>query len=137
MKIEGYTSDEILVLSNEEIEAFAFTTNPVVLRAGTAEVLGQFRLSSERLTVELAQIGGGGEGVLPTLWLLAERLAQRRGITQIEWIVHAVNCASPNLKLRRVLERRGFTVHNRLDVGECFYQLHSLAPGLNNDKENS
>ena len=127
MKIEGYTPDEILNLSDEEVEAFAFTDAPLVLRAGSARVLGQFRLSSERLTVELAQIEGGGEGVLPTLWVLAERLARRRGMTEVEWIVHAINCAKPNLKLRRVLERRGFTIQNVPGVGEAFYQLHSLA----------
>ena len=40
--------------------------------AGTAEILGEFKVKGESLIVELAQIDGGGEGVLPTLSLLAQ-----------------------------------------------------------------
>jgi len=127
MQIEGYTPEEILNLSDEEVEAFAFTDAPLILRAGSAQILGQFRLTSERLTVELAQIEGGGEGVLPALRVLSERLARRRGLTEVEWVVHAINCAKPNLKLRRVLERRGFTIQDVPGVGEAFYHLHLLA----------
>lgn len=126
MQIEGYTLDELLTLPEAEVDAFVFTDAPLVLRTGSAQVLGQFRLTAGRLTVELAQIEGGGEGVLPTLWVLAERLARRRGLSEVEWIVHAVHCAEPNLKLRRVLERRGFTIQNVPGVGEAFYQMHAL-----------
>jgi hypothetical protein len=34
-------------------------------------------------------------------------IAASRALLGVEWIVHAVSCAKPNLKLRRVLERRG------------------------------
>lgn len=67
-------------------------------------MLGQFQVKEARLVVELAQIDGGGEGILQTLWHLSEHYARSRGLDSVEWIVHAVHCARPNLKLRRVLE---------------------------------
>ena len=39
----------------------------------------------------------------------------------VEWIIHAVTCAKPNLKLRRVLGRRGFVVKNVDGVDEAYY----------------
>lgn len=71
--------------------------------------------------MELAHVDGGGEGALPALASLANRYAQREGLQFLEWRVHAVHCAKPNLKLRRVLERRGFVVRELPDVGECFW----------------
>lgn len=64
---------------------------------------------------------------MPTLWLLTERYAQRRELAAVEWIVHAVNCAQPNLKLRRLLDRRGFTVQNVPGHGTAYYRLHTSA----------
>jgi hypothetical protein len=121
IEIEGYTADEILNLADEQFDALVLTGEPLVFRAGTAEILGEFRIKSNSLIVELAQIDGGGEGVLPTLTSLAHRYAKRRGLKRVEWIVHALNCAEPNLKLRRVMERRGFRVTNLEGVGEAFY----------------
>jgi hypothetical protein len=124
--IEGYTPDELLALPDEQIGAWIFTGGPVVFRAGSAEVLGEFAIRGERQVVELAQIEGGGEGVLPALWLLAGRYSSRRGLREVEWIVHAVHCAQPNLKLRRVLERRGFTLWVVPGHGEAFYYSEQL-----------
>ena len=59
--------------------------------------------------------------MLLTLSVLAEAFARQRGIGAIEWIVHAVNCAAPNLKLRRVLERRGFVVKDLAGIGAAYY----------------
>jgi hypothetical protein len=126
LRIEGYTPDELLALPDEQIAAWIFTGGPVVFRAGSAEVLGEFAIRADRLVVELAQIEGGGEGVLPALWLLAGRYASLRGLPQVEWIVHAVHCAQPNPKLRRVLERRGFTLREVPGHGEAFYYLQPL-----------
>src|SRR5262245_66178356 len=120
--IEGYTPEEFLNLPDEQIDAFVFVGKPLIFKAGSAEILGEFRLREDRLTVELAQIEGGGEGVLPTLAALAERYAQRRGLDQIEWIVHAVDCVKPNPKLRRVLEKRGFVVENVPGFGAAYYK---------------
>ena len=124
--IEGYSPEEILALPNAQIEAFVFADAPLVFKAGSAEVLGEFRLLADRLVVELAHIDGGGEGVLPTLWVLTERYAALRGLHCVEWIVHAVNCAKPNPKLRRVLERRGFTVQDVPGCGNAYYLLHRI-----------
>lgn len=116
--IEGFTPDEILELSDDLL----LTGKPVIFRAGTAQILGEFRRSGSRLTIELAQIDGGGEGVLPTLSSLVERYARQRGLAEVEWVVHAVSCANPNLKLRRMLERRGFQIHT-LDGGTQVYYM--------------
>ncbi len=124
--IEGYTIEEILTLSSEEVGALIFTNNPIVFQVGSSEVLGQFRLLPGRLQIELAQIDGGGEGVLLTLWRLTERFALLRRLTEVECIVHAVNCMQPNLKLQRVLQKRGFTIRDIPDLGEVYYYLHSL-----------
>jgi hypothetical protein len=124
--IEGYTPDEILSLPDEQIEAFVFAGAPMIFTAGSAEILAEFRLCPDRLVIELAQIEGGGEGVLPTLSALAERYARKRRLDQVEWIVHAVNCAQPNLKLRRMLERRGFEVREVPEFGTAYYRLQEL-----------
>ena len=50
----------------EYLEELAFTGAPLVVRVGSSEVLGQFRIRSGCLVVELAHIEGGGERVLPT-----------------------------------------------------------------------
>jgi hypothetical protein len=125
---EGYTEDQILRLPKEQVEAMILTGETVVFRAGTAEILGEFRVENNRLRIELAQIEGGGEGILIALWALARRFGQLNQLDAIEWIVHAVHCAKPNLKLRRVLERRGFVVSNLPTVGEAYYLMEPIFP---------
>jgi hypothetical protein len=122
--IEGCTPDEILHLNDEYVEALVLTDTPLVMQAGSAQILGQFRIRDNYLVLELAHIDGGGEGVLPTLWVLSERYAKKRGLNGVEWLVHATNCAAPNPKLRQVLERRGFIVRDVPGVGETYYYLH-------------
>jgi hypothetical protein len=119
--IEGYTADEIIALPDDQLDAFVFVGEPLLFRTGTATILGEFRIAEDLLVAELAQIDGGGEGVLPALWVLVERFAVRRGLGRVEWIVHAVNCARPNPKLRRVLERRGFRVREIEGIGEAYH----------------
>jgi hypothetical protein len=123
---EGYTEEEILTLPKEQVEAMILTGETVVFRAGTAEILGEFRVDNNRLRVELAQIEGGGEGVLLRLGALATRFGHLNQLSAIEWIVHAVHCAKPNLKLRRVLERRGFVVSKLPAIGEAYYLLEPI-----------
>ena len=80
INIEGYSPDDILAaLPDEQLDAFVLSNRPIVFRAGTAEILGEFKVKGESLIVELAQIDGGGEGVLPTLTSLAHRYAKQRG----------------------------------------------------------
>jgi hypothetical protein len=119
--IEGYTVDEILQLPNQELEELVLRDEPLVFKAGSANVLGKFRVSGQALVLELAHIDGGGEGALPAVAALASRYAKRQGLGFLEWRVHAVNCAKPNLKLRRVLEHRGFVVREIAGTGECYW----------------
>ncbi len=65
--IEGYTPAQILALLPAHLEQLALTGAPIIFRVGSAHILGEFAIEGERLVVELAQIEGGGEGVLPTL----------------------------------------------------------------------
>lgn len=125
IRFDGFSEEEILGLPVEQIEGLVLTGQPTVFRAGSATVLGEFRREKDRLVVELAQIEGGGEGVLVSLGSLVKRYARLQRIETVEWIVHAVTCAKPNLKLRRVLDRRGFTVRDIPGVGQAYYYLDS------------
>ena len=124
--IEGYAADEILNLPDEQVDEFVLCGKPIVFRAGSAELLGEFKINDQSLIVELAQIDGGGEGILPTLTSLAQRYAKKRGLKKVEWIVHALNCAEPNLKLRRVMERRGFQIVDIEGGGQAFYLVEEI-----------
>lgn len=123
--IEGYSVDEILGLSNEQLDQFVFCGEPIVFRAGSAEILGKFERTPDRLILELAHIDGGGEGALPALGALASRYAARERLAFLEWQVHAVNCANPNLKLRQVLQKRGFEIKEVAGIGECYHLVES------------
>ena len=123
---EGLSAEQILALSEAHIENLILLGEPLVFRAGSAEILGSFKIASDHLVVELAQIEGGGEGVLISLASLAKRYVTLRNLSGVEWIIHAVTCAKPNLKLRRVLERRGFVVRNVDGVGEAYYLLEAI-----------
>lgn len=126
--IEGLPADEIMALPDAELETLVMTDVPIVFTVGSAELLGKFRVESAKLVVELGHIDGGGEGVLPLLWRLSECYARRRGLEQIEWIVHALTCESPNLKLQRILERRGFEAKEISGSGLVYWLLHPLPP---------
>lgn len=110
IQFEGYTETEVLLLPNEHLETLLLSGEPVVLRAGSAQLLATFRRDDLQFQVELAYIDGGGEGVLLSLIGLGRKVALRFGRTRIGWTVYAVDCARPNLKLRRVLTRRGFEI---------------------------
>jgi len=91
---EGYTEDELLALPKEQIEAMILTGQPVIFRAGSATILGEFIAEGNRLRIELAQIEGGGEGVLLVIRALARRYAQLHQLAAIEWVVDAVHLRS-------------------------------------------
>jgi hypothetical protein len=122
IEIEGMSADEILALPEEHLDVLILTGKPIVFRVGSAQLLGEFRVSDEVLSIDLAHIDGGGEGALPAIAAISQRFARARGLTQIEWLVRATNCAKPNPKLRRILERRGFQVQDVPGRGECYYQ---------------
>jgi hypothetical protein len=119
--LEGYTAEEVLALPREQLDALVFREDALVFSAGSAQMLGRFRIEDRTLVLELGHVDGGGEGGLPALAALASRYARREGLHWIEWRVHAVHCARPNPKLGRVLQRRGFVVRDIPDVGECFW----------------
>jgi len=125
--IEGYSVEEILAFSNDELDNFVFCGEPIVFRVGSAEVLGRFERSEDRMILELAHIDGGGEGALPAVGALASRYAARENLAFLEWRVHAVHCANPNPKLRHVLERRGFKIREVEGVGECFHLVQAVS----------
>lgn len=123
---EGLTESEILGLPESFVEQLILIGEPLVFRVGSAVLLGSFQIQANRLVIELAQIEGGGEGVLVSLASLARRYANLHELSAIEWVVHAVSCAKPNLKLRQVLEHRGFVIKQVDGVGEADYFLDSL-----------
>ena len=126
LRFEGLTEEEILALPKHAVEELILIGEPLVFRAGSAVIQGSFKVKASRLIIELAQIEGGGEGVLISMASLAQRYARLNGLAEIEWIVHAVTCAKPNHKLRRVLERRGFEVKQVEGVGEAYQLIDSI-----------
>jgi hypothetical protein len=74
--IEGYSVDEILALPNEQLDQLVFCGEPVIFRIGSLEILGRFEPKPDRLVLEPAHIGGGGECALPMLGALAARYVQ-------------------------------------------------------------
>jgi len=124
--IEGYSAEGILGWSNEQLDQFVFCGEPIVFRVGSAEILGHFERTPDRIILELAHIDGGGEGALPALGALASRYGTRENLAFLEWRVHAVHCANPNPKLRQVLQKRGFTIKDVAGVGECYHLVQPL-----------
>jgi hypothetical protein len=87
VRFEGLSEREILSLPQQEVENLILLGEPLVFRAGSAIILGSFKIARDRLVIELAQIEGGGEGVLVSLASLAKRYAKLRDLSGVEWIV--------------------------------------------------
>ncbi|MCX4027666.1 hypothetical protein H0A36_11510 [Endozoicomonas sp. SM1973] len=120
--IEGSSLKEVLNWPAEYFDSFVLVNKPIVFTIGSAEVLGQFAQKETELIVELAQIDGGGEGVLPTIAKVAKYIAKLKQLSAINCIVHAIDCAKPNLKLREHLEKTGFVITNIPGIGEAYYK---------------
>ena len=126
--IDGIKPNELVGL--EDLEAYALAGRPIVFSVGQAEVLAEFSKSEKVLSVEIAVVEQGGEGVLPVLIDTIERAALIREFAAIEWSVLARNCSIPNPKLMRVLEKIGFEVR-RFDSGtELYWQRRSTNDSL-------
>ena len=110
----------------DRVDELVFNGEAVVVNIGSAQILGQFSLQDDVMVIELAQIDGGGEGVLPAIGSLASKLAKQRDIRGIEWQVHAVTCAQPNLKLHKMLVRRGFEIRKVDGIGEVYHQVSTV-----------
>jgi len=120
--IEGESLKEILAWPEHYFDELVLIDDPIVLNIGTAEVLGQFAVKDGVLVVELAQIDGGGEGVLPAISRIAKRVAKIKSIKTIDCVVHAINCAEPNLKLRAHLVKTGFKIKNVPGKGDAYFK---------------
>lgn len=123
IKIEGESIEEILKWSESDFDDLVLIDKPIVLNIGSGEVLGQFAIKDkENLLIELAQIDGGGEGILPIIHKIARHLSKIKNLTCIEYIVHAINCAEPNLKLRAFLIKMDFEIKEVTGKGEAYYK---------------
>ena len=116
--IDGIEPNDLVNL--DDLEAYTLAGRPIVISVGGADVLAEFSKSGKVLSVEIAVVEQGGEGVLPVLIDTIEKAAKKRDFAAIEWSVLARNCSTPNLKLMRVLEKIGFEVR-QLDSGAEFY----------------
>ena len=125
--IEGYTHKELLAMKPQEFDNYVFTDDPIVFKIGSANILGRFSISDSSLMIELAQIDGGGEGVLPCLLSFARKLARHRSLHEVEWYVHAVACADPNIRLPSLLERTGYVIQDHPQIGEVYVKVDSVA----------
>jgi hypothetical protein len=47
IEIERYTAEEILRLPDEQLDALVLSGEPLVFRAGTAEILGEFSIKGK------------------------------------------------------------------------------------------
>ena len=127
LKIEGYTSKELeALIGSTEFETLIFTNKPVVLNAGSAEILGQFHKEANELHIDLAHIDGGGEGVLISINSLARKYAITKKLQAINWYVNATNCAQPNPKLQRLLKLKKYQIRTFPNKGSVFYKKDSL-----------
>ena len=126
--IEGLTPSEIISL--DDLEGYAIAGKPIVFSVGEARVLAEFSKSGEVLKVDIAVVENGGEGVLPALIDTIEKAALARKFSAIEWSVFARNCAQPNPKLMRVLERIGFEISQADDGPEIYWQRRSTNDSL-------
>ena len=64
--------------------------------------------------------------MLPAIAVIAQQYATRHGLAAIEWRVYAVKCARPNLKLHRLMERRGFHITNVPGTGLCYHNIQAV-----------
>ncbi|ESQ79505.1 hypothetical protein [Asticcacaulis sp. YBE204] len=108
MNIEGLSLSVLKALSKDEQDAFLAFGKPVTFRMGSATILAEFNRSEQELSVNLAHIDGGGEGVLVLLWKALAQYATDRGYEAVNWHVHALTCVIPNPRLQRFLRNKEF-----------------------------
>ena len=108
MEIEGLSLTALKALPPDELDALLAFGRPITFRMGTATILAEFNKADRDLSVNLAHIDGGGEGVVVTLWKIIATYARDRGYQGVSWNVHALTCANPNPRLQRFLRERGF-----------------------------
>ncbi len=112
MDIEGLSLKALKALSPDEQDALMVFGRPLAFHCGSANILAEFNRDGTLLAVNLAHVDGGGEGVLAVLWKAVESYAMDRGYKAVQWNVHALTCARPNLRLQAFLRGRGFVEIN-------------------------
>ena len=123
LEIEGLSPMEVLAL--DELEDLVVVGSPIDFSVGDARVLAEFDIRENTLLVTIAIVENGGAGVLPVLIGVIERGARQRSLAAIEWTILARNCAVPNPKLSRVLDRCGFEVRADRHGQEFYWRRQS------------
>jgi hypothetical protein len=108
MQVEGVSVDALKAMVPSDLDALLAFGKPITFQMGTATILAEFNRLDEDLSVNLAHIDGGGEGVLVILRRLIIIYAKERNYLNIVWNVHALTCANPNPRLQRFLRAQGF-----------------------------
>ena len=126
--IEGATVEELARMP--ELEEIVLVDEPITFRVGQSNILAEFSTDGACLCVELAVVENGGEGVLPVLVQAIEQRARLQGLAAIEWITYATDCAVPNPKLSRVLERLGFENFTTKTGSNCLRRRTSTNESL-------
>lgn len=118
--IEGLTLAQFRALPREDRAALTPFGRALVFRLGSARILGEFLERADTLVVNLAQIDGGGEGVLLRLWKLIIAEARDRGFKAIRWNVFAATCVDPNPRLQAFLRANRFEEAEDAEHGRIF-----------------
>ncbi|MCR5870415.1 MULTISPECIES: hypothetical protein [unclassified Sphingomonas] len=126
MEIEGLTPAALRALPSDELNALLAFGRPITFRIGSATVLAEFNKDDDCLTVNLAHIDGGGEGVLVSLWKLVTAFAKDRGYHCVLWNVHALTCDNPNPRLQKFLCERGFVETHSERHGRVLSRLEPI-----------
>jgi hypothetical protein len=120
VEIDGLSLREWRGLSREEQDELVPLDRPLVFHIGSATVLAEFTERAGGLVVNLAQIDGGGEGVLLRLWKLIVASARDRDRTFVQWNVFAATCADPNPRLLAFLHANAFDEVDDAEHGRIF-----------------
>ena len=131
--IEGLTPDELIAF--DDLETLVATGQPIIFKVGSAEVLAEFSIEDKMLNAKFSVVDSGGEGVLPTLISVIEKSGVKHGMIAIEWWIYARNCAVPNPKLVRILERLGFQIRQLPNGSECYWLRTSTNETLRRQRE--
>jgi hypothetical protein len=127
MDIEGISIKVLKGLPRDEQDALLAFGRPITFRIGTANILAEFNRTDRKLTVNLAHIDGGGEGVLVLLWKAVQNYAADRGYISVDWHIHALTCVRPNPRLQQFLRRQGFAEINHEVYGQIFTRQEDVS----------
>ena len=123
IEVEGFTPEELLALPADAISSFVFTDEPVTFRVGTCRDPWSLSYHRQPPCCGVSARRRRRRRVLVTIAALCTRYAHKRELAEIEWIVHAVHCARPNLALRRVPDNRGFQVRHISGIGPAYHRV--------------